>query len=263
MDMHTAHTIDLVLMAYAALCQIALILIVLVTYVWFPRNSEIISAEELKKLKEEITRYQMQPARLEEEMQRFKAESAKVKGEDLLLKEKEIQRLTAELKRVNDTHQEITQKQIQSARLEEEMQRFKAESAKVKGEDLLLKEKEIQRLTAELKRVNDTHQDYEKHIAKLKEVTPDIDAMEVSLNEEKKALHEIKLRAQEGKMKLALLNEKTKDAVESIAQFAQGKEFDEFRKSIHLDEIVQKYEGEIKDLKIENMELEKKLGRTV
>jgi len=210
MDMHTAHTIDLVLMAYAALCQIALILIVLVTYVWFPRNSEIISAEELKKLKEEITRYQMQPARLEEEMQRFKAESAKVKGEDLLLKEKEIQRLTAELKRVNDTHQ-----------------------------------------------------DYEKHIAKLKEVTPDIDAMEVSLNEEKKALHEIKLRAQEGKMKLALLNEKTKDAVESIAQFAQGKEFDEFRKSIHLDEIVQKYEGEIKDLKIENMELEKKLGRTV
>ena len=210
MDMHTAHTIDLVLMAYAALCQIALILIVLVTYVWFPRNSEIISAEELKKLKEEITRYQMQPARLEEEMQRFKAESAKVKGEDLLLKEKEIQRLTAELKRVNDTHQ-----------------------------------------------------DYEKHIAKLKEVTPDIDAMEVSLNEEKKALHEIKLRAQEGKMKLALLNEKTKDAVESIAQFAQGKEFDEFRKSIHLDEIVQKYEGEIKDLKIESMELENKLERTV
>ena len=56
-----------------------------------------------------------------------------------------------------------------------------------------------------------------------------------------------------------LLNEKTKSNVESIAKFAEGKEFAEFRRSIHLDEIVQKYEDEIKGLRIRNMELEDRL----
>ena len=96
-------------------------------------------------------------------------------------------------------------------------------------------------------------------MAELKKTESDILWLEKVLNEQKKTSHELKQRVQENKIKIQLLNEKTKENVELIARFARGKEFDEFRKSIYLDEIIQKYEDEIKHLRIENMDLHRQV----
>jgi chromosome segregation ATPase len=202
------------------------------------------------RVQEELTRNKIQAERLEEENQQLQAGMERI---SIALKNK-IGELAAK-------EEENAKEQARAERLEKEMQRLKVEAAKAGAEELSLKDEEIHRLTSELERINAEHENYEKRIAKLKEAETTINEMEASLDEEKRAVREVKLRTQEIKMKLQLLDDKTKESVELIAQFAQGKEFDEFRKVIHLDEVIQKYEEQIKALKIENLGLEEKLKR--
>lgn len=107
-----------------------------------------------------------------------------------------------------------------------------------------------------------TIQELEQEEARLKKLGEDCLTLEKTLEEQRQSSQALKQHMEENKVKMQLLSEKTMEGAELIAQFAEGKEFEEFRKSIHLDEITRKHEEEIKALKIKNMELEqgKKAG---
>jgi len=173
-----------------------------------------------------------EPAADREELEKLKHE-LELKTNEYNAREQEIQKLTAEI------------------------QEGKASLAKAEGSAGHW-EGEAKRIGAELETARASQMINAEQGPGLKEKEEDVSKVETALDEEKRSLQGLKLRIQEAKMKLHLLDEKSKEAVESIAKFAQGKEFDEFRRSVHLDEIVRKYEDEIKELKIKNTELEKK-----
>ncbi|MCX5667003.1 MAG: hypothetical protein NTY34_01650, partial [Candidatus Omnitrophica bacterium] len=124
-------------------------------------------------------------------------------------------------------------------------------------EELAAKDSEIKRLNAQLADTQARQEAYENRLAQFKKIESDMQRLESETEERRKSSHDIKRRVEESRMKMRLLSEKAKENVELLASFAGGKEFDEFRKSIHLDEIIQKHEDEIKELRIKNMDLEK------
>lgn len=126
-------------------------------------------------------------------------------------------------------------------------------------EALAAEEGKNEKLSSELKRLSSIFKEYDENITKLQNAEYDIGRLEKLIENEKKTLHDMKMRVNESGMQVQLLHEKTKENVELIAQFAEGKEFEEFRKSIHIDEIVKKYEEEIRRLNIKNMAFEKRL----
>lgn len=141
-----------------------------------------------------------------------------------------------------------------------------------KTAELKIREDEIKNLTDEIVRTRKEREEFDKKRAELKENEEEFNKRRVELKEnesdlarleeavtgQKKASGRLKQQLEESGMRLRLLNEKIKGGAEMVARFAEGKEFDEFRKSIHLDEIVQRYEDEIKELRIKNMELEQR-----
>ncbi len=144
---------------------------------------------------------------------------------------------------------------------------YKGMETELAKKDTLIsnKDKELQgaknehdKVKKELEEFNTGQKKLEGDTVTLKMIESDLAFLERTIGEQKKSSHEIKRLLEENKMKIGLLNEKTKDNVELIAKFARGKEFDEFRKSIHMDDIIQKYENEIKNLKLKNMELGKR-----
>ena len=161
-----------------------------------------------------------------------------------------------------------------------EIKRLKEElsGASAKKEALSAKDAEIKRLTAQLADIQSRQDASEKKLkaelaamsaerelserklSEFKKVESDIQSLKNETEDRRKSSHDMKRRIEEGRMKMRLLSEKSKENVELLAGFVAGKEFDEFRKSIHLDELVQKYEDEIKELRIKNMDLEKRAG---
>ncbi|MBF0569718.1 MAG: hypothetical protein HQL18_02960 [Candidatus Omnitrophica bacterium] len=230
--------------------------------------------QEMAKVNDEL-------AAANQQLQALKAELAVVQSqqtggntkqaEALAASENEIKRLIAELERATAERkvfdENVLQMRSEQVVRNQQVQALKSELANLQvqhasdlklGEVLATRDEEIKRLTAEIQRLGAAPKVTDQRLAKLKENGDQVNLIERTLDEEKKALHEMKLRMQEAKMKFELLNEKTRDAVEMVAQFAQGKEFDEFRKSIHMDEMIRKYEDEVKGLKIKVLDLEKK-----
>ncbi len=117
----------------------------------------------------------------------------------------------------------------------------------------------LEKSAGELERFRVEYPGYDERVKKLRDAENDISRLERTLEEETQSLRGVRQRAQESRMKLDLLGEKSKEAVEAIARFAEGKEFEEFRKAVHMDEIVRQYEDEIKRLKVQVIEQEKKV----
>ncbi|MBF0594511.1 MAG: hypothetical protein HQL22_06055 [Candidatus Omnitrophica bacterium] len=258
------------------------------------KDQEILALKgEIDGLKGELPKYQAQLkeytesfARLKEELAQKELERQQLKISldtrisDLAEKELEVKRLTLEMGKLDSRQQEsaasaglVAEKEKELEQLNSEFQQAVEASKKFKDvleskvSELAEKEREVQRLTetvggfqsnfGDLERLKAECQSYDERVGKLKGAEPAISQLERALDEERHELRLVKMRAQESKMKLDLLGDKTKEAVESIARFAEGKEFEEFRKSIHMDQTVQKYEDEIKGLKIKILELEK------
>jgi chromosome segregation ATPase len=191
----------------------------------------IITAAEQEKTKQELTRCRREA----EENKRLTEEALKQKGPAVLNAEKELSQVRAEAEKLK-------------RQLDEKTGQLKA------------KQERIQRLNEQLAGMNGGKKEFEQRMAELKKIESDILWLEKVVNEQKEFSRRMKQRIEETRIKMQLLNEKTKESVELIAGFAGTKQFDEFRKTIHLDEIIQKYENQIKDLKIKNIELGKKLG---
>ncbi|MBF0571436.1 MAG: hypothetical protein HQL12_06140 [Candidatus Omnitrophica bacterium] len=215
-------------------------------------------ANEFTLKEQEIVKLKVELIRLGEE-----SKSALQKTEEIAVKETEINRLLSEVKNLKA---ELETKATESGQKEQELVKLKAQLSMMEqqgknvpqnNEELAVKESVIKRLTDQIERMTLAQKDTSERMARFKKSEIEMFHIEKLMDEEKKELHKIKLRIQEGKMKLELIDEKTKGAVESIAQFAQGKEFEEFRKSIHMDQMIQKYEDQIKALQIKALELEK------
>ncbi len=189
-----------------------------------------------------------QLARVESETEENKRQA------DAAIKEKEN-----EIRKLTEQLAQLGSKEKEHLGTRAEIERLKS-ALNDEVEEVKNKENEIKRLNDELVRLDTEQKELEQRVAELKKVESDLLWLEKELNEQKKSAHEMKQRIEEGRIKAQLLNEKTKENVELIASFAEGKEFDEFRSSVHLDEIIRKYESEIRDLKIKNMDLKKKLG---
>ncbi|MBF0477935.1 MAG: hypothetical protein HQL26_00465 [Candidatus Omnitrophica bacterium] len=225
----------------------------------------------------------------EKNIQQLNAEAKKFKSEldskinELILAQTDAQENKKKLVQVQADYDKLkvdlnlkitegTAAQATSEASQENLRQLHNELKKLKNDlelkttELADKDIEVKTVAAELAKIQyqqknavKSSQDLTEGLSKLKKTADELDLIEKSLDEEKKALYEMKTRFQEGKMKLGLLSEKSKESVELIAQFAEGKEFEEFRKSIHMDEIINKYEGEIKSLKLKVLDLEKKV----
>ncbi|MDD5217841.1 MAG: hypothetical protein PHN49_03195 [Candidatus Omnitrophica bacterium] len=101
----------------------------------------------------------------------------------------------------------------------------------------------------ELSKLREERKDIEGRIAQTEKNMAEYGNFENAIREQKKSFYDMEQRIREIKIKLRVLNEKARENVELVAAFAEGKEFDEFRKSIHLDELTHKYEEQIKDPK--------------
>ena len=239
------------------------------------------ATEDAQKVKAAIESNAAALAEKDKEMQPLKAEVQRLTSE-LAEKEIEVKRLMLEMGKLECRPPDTSVSDAQLAEKDKELQRLNNEFQQVavkakefkdsladKAAELGAKEREIERLTAalgkersqsgELERLRAEYQGYDERVKKLKDAEGDISRLERSLEEEKHSLREVRLRAQESRMKLDLIGEKTKESVEAIAGFAESKEFDEFRKAVHMDETIRKYEDEIKHLKIQLIELEKKV----
>ncbi|MBF0330881.1 MAG: hypothetical protein HQL17_03010 [Candidatus Omnitrophica bacterium] len=222
---------------------------------------------EIERLAAELEKAQSQSAgaaqRVAEDASQLKEAlaAAKQAADDYKKKYEQVNDTAVKLKNDLQTRSsELTgrERELQALKAELEKVQDQPVGASVSVEELAAKDSEIERLSAEIERLVADQSEYKGRVAKLKKSETEISQIERSLDEEKQALRAMKLRVSEGKMKLQLLSEKTKETVEMIAQFAEGKEFEEFRKSIHMDETVQKYEDEIKDLQIKILALEQK-----
>ncbi len=84
--------------------------------------------------------------------------------------------------------------------------------------------------------------------------------IEKTMDEQKMMSHELRQRLEGNRRKISLLNEKTRGNIEAVSTFAGGKEFADLRKTAYIDEMIQKYESEIKSLRMKTLELERKTG---
>ena len=223
-------------------------------------------------VKKEIQRVKADAERLKEELARsqrevegkgtYVEEEIKRKESTLSDVERELQGARAESERLKA---ELTRSQLEAEKSKSQMEEAKFESHSLKSKlnvemaKVKAREDETKRLKEQLERMNSEYGGFEERAAELKKIESDILWLAKVLDEQKQASHQMKQRIEENRIKMQLLNEKTKANVETIARFAEGKEFAEFRKSIYLDDIIQKYEEEIKELRIKNMELENRL----
>lgn len=157
------------------------------------------------------------------------------------MKDREIEKLIEQLNRETEEHHKLEAQLNESFSEKGEVGRLRSE-LNVKSEGFAEKERELMRLQEERRAM-------EERFAQAEKVMSDYGQFEKLIQEQKKSFYEIDQRIREMKIKLRVISEKAKENVELIASFAEGKEFEEFRKSIHLDELTQKYEDQIKDLK--------------
>jgi chromosome segregation ATPase len=236
--------------------------------------------------KKEAERAGAELAALKKESDRIVAEmdtlKAKAAGgaEAFAAKDAEIKRLSGQLAdmqsrqevsesalaRLKDTEKAEMNAESEALAAKRDAENARAELDRLKNvaardaEGLAAKDAEIKRLSDQLADALKQMENSARKLAEFKKMESDAEWLGGEIEEFKKTSHDMKRRIEESRMKMRLLSEKSKENVELLASFAEGKEFDEFRKAIHLDELVQKYEDEIKELRIRNMDLEKRVG---
>ena len=193
------------------------------------------AAEDYRKLEGQLS----EPTGDKGEMERLRAE---VTGQLEALKQKdgEIEKLIEQLNRAAEDHRKLEGQLTDSFGEKGELGRSRAElNAKI--EAMASKEQELNRLQEERRGI-------EERVARADKILTDFAQFDGNIHDQMKDFYDIEQRIREIKIKLRVLTEKAKEGVELIAGFAEGKEFEEFRKSIHLDEMTQKYEDQIKDI---------------
>ena len=206
--------------------------------------------EQLSTQLEQLIARQKESAGQPEKLEALKTD-LKNKADQAKEKDSQIEQLNTQLAQLN-----VQQKT--SAQTLEELENLKSQ-LKNKAEEIQNKDSLLETLNQQLEQMKNERKEFEEKLAQFKKAESDLIWLENMMNEQKALSRQTKQRLEENRVKQTTLKEKIQESTELIAKFAQGKEFDEFRKSIHMDEIVQKYEDEIKNLKVKNMELEKRL----
>ena len=173
------------------------------------------------------------------EITRLRSE-ADANQEAIKQKDHEIEKLIDQLNQLNENYRRQEPQRSESSADKGELERLRSEIL-VKTEEVAAKERELAKLRDE-KRLT------EEKVVKAEKILEEYEKFEKTISEQRRSAHDVEQRISEMKIKLRVLSEKAKENVELIAAFAGAKEFDEFRKSIHLDELTRKYEYEIKDI---------------
>jgi chromosome segregation ATPase len=235
--------------------------------------------------KAEIEKQKQAAGALMDELDALKAGSAAV-SEQLAAKDIEIKRLASQLADMQANNevsgsrlkerlammiaqQEFSEKKLSRMKAyESDAQRDKAEIEKQKqianelldelnalragsdvSDQLAAKDAEIARLAYQLSELLAHKDAYENRLAQFKKIESDMQRLESETEERRKSSQEIKRRVEESMARMRLINDKAKENVELLASLAGEKEFDEFRRSINIDDIILKQDGEIKELR--------------
>lgn len=159
--------------------------------------------------------------------------------EAMMQKDHEIEKLIDQLNQVNEDHRKLEAQMSESFSERGELGHLRTEmNAKI--EAAAAQEKELAKLQAE-------RQAGAVRVGQAEKIVADYEKFEKTITDQRRSAHDVEQRIREMRIKLRVLSEKAKENVELIAAFAGGKEFDEFRKSIHLDELTRKYEDQIRE----------------
>jgi chromosome segregation ATPase len=191
---------------------------------------------------------------LNKELQASKTEVQRLSGElnkkfqDIIFRENELAAVKADLEKEKAKSPAGGASLIANASMKSEMDNIKAELAKYK-KAIDEKEAELQAIKGQAAQAP----------AGGSTVTAEFSALAKMVEEEKTVASDIRTYLDENKSKLEMLMDKAKENVDLIAQFSKTKDFEEFRKTLHMDNIIMKYENEIDFLKRKNLDLELKL----
>lgn len=168
--------------------------------------------------------------------------------EAMKLKDHEMEKLIEQVNRAADERQKLEAQFTESLSEKGEFGRLKSELDRLRSE-FNTKIEEVKTKDKELSRFAEERRAEEGRIAQSEKIIADYSRLEKTVQDQKKSFYDIEQRIREIRIKLRVISEKARESVELVAAFAEGKEFDEFRKSVHLDELTQRYEDQIKDLK--------------
>ncbi|MBF0216273.1 MAG: hypothetical protein HQL30_04685 [Candidatus Omnitrophica bacterium] len=195
------------------------------------------NAEQLKKEMAEIR------SQLNDVRNRLLERDEEIRGKQL-----EVQVLNSELLRAQDEKKKIGD----AVREKEELKtRLDAVRSDIFAKDKALAEKqaELDSLRLEAGKLSEDTKRYDINMDKVKVLELSLVQMEHSIEEQRRISGNIKSRLEKSREKIAVLNNKTRDNIEAIAEFAGTREFMELRRSVYIDELVKRYEREINDLR--------------
>lgn len=195
-----------------------------------------------RQMREEIIAAKKTGSRSSEDAVELGRLRAEVTGQLEALKQKdlEIKKLIEQLSRATEDHRRLEEQISEASSEKGEGERLRAE-LNTRSEEMAAKEQELNQLREERRGIED-------RIARADKILADFGHFEDNVHEQMKHFDAVEQRIREIEIKLRVLTEKSKEGVELIAGFAAGKEFDEFRKSIHLDELKQKDEDKSGDI---------------
>ena len=173
------------------------------------------------------------------EIERLQGEiSSQLEG--MKVKDREIEKMIEQVNSISAERQQLEARMEESFSEKGELGRLRSEmNAKI--EEVSAKDRELIKLREE-------NQTNAARIGQAEKIVADYEKFEKTITDQQRSAHDVGQRIREMKIKLRVLSEKAKENVELIAAFAGAQEFDQFRKSIHLDEANQKYEDQIKDI---------------
>jgi chromosome segregation ATPase len=203
---------------------------------------ESLSADRQKaeQLKKEITDIK---AQLNDVRNRLLERDEEIRGKQL-----EVQVLNSELLRAHDEKKKIGD----AVREREELKsRLEAARSDIFAKDKALAEKqaELDTLRLEAGKLSEDTKRYDINMDKVKVLELSLTQMEHAIEEHRRISGNIKSRLEKSREKIAVLNNKTRDNIEALAEFAGTREFMELRRSVYIDDLVKRYEREINDLR--------------
>lgn len=174
------------------------------------------------------------------ELERLRAEIAS-QLEAMKLKDREIEKMIEQVNSLSAERQQLEARVTEFYGEQGELGRLRSE-VNTKAEETAAKERELAKLREE-------HQTTASRVGQAEKIVADYEKFEKAITDQRRSAHDVEQRIREMKIKLRVLSEKAKENVEIIAAFSGGEGFDEFRKSIHVDEATRTYEDQIKDIK--------------
>lgn len=160
--------------------------------------------------------------------------------ESMKVKDLELGKMIEQVNILSAERQQLEARMTENSGETGELGRLRSEMS-AKAEETAARERELAKLREE-------HEVNATRIGQAEKIVSDYEKFEKTITDQRRSAHDVEQRIREMKIKLRVLSEKAKENVEIIAAFAGAPEFDQFRKSIHLDEANQKYEDEIKDI---------------